>query len=56
MLDRVAIDGIAEGVAVLARRAGVLLADTMGGDGQSYSALLASGVIVLLAVTIWLVR
>lgn len=56
MVDRAAIDGIAEGVAGLARKAGVLLADTMSGDGQSYTALLATGVIVLLAMTIWLVR
>jgi NADH-quinone oxidoreductase subunit L len=56
MLDRAAIDGTAEGVAGLARRVGVLFADTMSGDGQSYTALLASGVIVLLALTIWLVR
>ncbi len=55
-VDRAAIDGFVEGLAVAVRRAGALLAGTMNGDGQSYTALLAVGVIVLLAVTVWLVR
>jgi NADH-quinone oxidoreductase subunit L len=56
MFDRMAVDGIAEGFAQLARRAGGILSSTMSGDGQAYSALLASGVVVLIALTIWLVR
>ena len=55
-IDRTAIDGAAEGVAGLSRRFGILLADTMNGKGQSYSALLATGVILLISLTIWLVR
>jgi NADH-quinone oxidoreductase subunit L len=56
VLDRGAIDGIAEAFATLARDAGGLLTRTMNGDGQNYSALVAVGAIVLLCVTIWLVR
>jgi NADH-quinone oxidoreductase subunit L len=56
VLDRRVIDGVAEGAANLARSIGAMLNRTMNGDGQAYSALLACGAIVLLAITIWLVR
>jgi NADH:ubiquinone oxidoreductase subunit 5 (subunit L)/multisubunit Na+/H+ antiporter MnhA subunit len=56
VLDRRVIDGVAEGAASLARGTGAMLNRTMNGDGQAYSALLACGAIVLMAITIWLVR
>ena len=55
-VDRVVIDGTAEGVAKLTRRVGIALADTMNGRGQFYGAVLAVGVILLMTLTIWLVR
>jgi NADH-quinone oxidoreductase subunit L len=56
VLDRRGIDGIAEGLAELARNVGGLLTRMMNGDGQTYSGLLAAGAIVLVCLTIWLVR
>jgi len=56
VVDRVAIDGVVEGLASLARDLGAGLADTMDGDGQGYARLLAGGAIVLLVVTILVVR
>ncbi|HEY5516891.1 MAG TPA: NADH-quinone oxidoreductase subunit L [Coriobacteriia bacterium] len=56
MGDRLAIDGLAEGVATMASRVGGLLAEIQSGDGQWYAALMATGVVVLAAAAVWLVR
>jgi NADH-quinone oxidoreductase subunit L len=56
MVDRAGVDGVAEGVATLARRVGALLADTMNGDGQGYAGLLVGGAIIVLVVALWVVR
>ena len=56
VVDRQGIDRVAEGFAGLARGVGEMFARTMTGDGQTYSALLAAGAIILLCITIWLVR
>ena len=56
MGDRLAIDGLAEGVATMASRVGGLLAEIQSGDGQWYAALMATGVVVLIAAAVWLVR
>jgi NADH-quinone oxidoreductase subunit L len=54
--DRMLIDGIAEGVASLASRVGGLFAEVQSGDGQWYAALMATGVVLLVAAAVWLVR
>ena len=56
MADRAVIDGAAEGVASLARRAGDAMTAVQTGDGQWYAALVAAGVIVVLAAVVWLAR
>ncbi len=56
MADRVAIDGIAEGVASVASRIGGLFTEIQSGDAQWYGALMATGVVVLVAAAVWLVR
>jgi NADH-quinone oxidoreductase subunit L len=56
MADRMALDGIAEGAASLARRVGDGLAALQTGDVQWYASLLAAGVVLLLAATVWLVK
>ena len=56
MGDRLVIDGIAEGVAALASRVGGLFAEVQSGDGQWYAALMATGVVLLVAAAVWLVR
>ena len=55
MADRVAIDGLAEGVATMTSRVGGLLAEIQSGDGQWYAALMVTGVVVLIAAAVWLV-
>jgi NADH-quinone oxidoreductase subunit L len=54
--DRLAIDGIAEGVASTASRIGGLFTEIQSGDAQWYGALMATGVVVLVAAAVWLVR
>lgn len=54
--DRLAIDGLAEGVASVATRFGALLTELQSGDGQWYAALMGTGVIALIAAAVWLVR
>ncbi len=54
--DRLAIDGIAEGVASTASRIGGLFTEIQSGDAQWYGALMATGVLVLVAAAVWLVR
>lgn len=56
MADRLAIDGLAEGLASLASRVGAAMADLQSGDTQWYGALMATGVVVLVASVVWLVR
>jgi NADH-quinone oxidoreductase subunit L len=56
LADRVAIDGIAEGVASMASRIGGLFTEVQSGDSQWYGALMATGVVVLVAAAVWLVR
>ena len=56
MGDRVLVDGAAEGSASLARRAGDALSALQTGDVQWYGALIAAGVIIMLAATVWLVK
>lgn len=56
VVDGQGIDRVAEGFAGLARWAGEIFSRTMSGDGQTYSALLSAGAIILLCITIWLVR
>ena len=56
MVDRLAIDGLAEGVASVASRVGGLFSEVQSGDGQWYAALMATGVVLLLAAAVWLVR
>jgi NADH-quinone oxidoreductase subunit L len=56
MVDRLAVDGLAEGVAVIASRIGGLFTEVQSGDGQWYAALMATGVVVLVAAAVWLVR
>jgi NADH-quinone oxidoreductase subunit L len=56
MADRLAIDGIAEGVASTASRIGGLFTEIQSGDAQWYGALMATGVVVLVAAAVWLVR
>ncbi len=56
MGDRLAIDGLAEGVAALASRVGALLTEIQSGDGQWYAGLMATGVVLLVAAAVWLVR
>jgi NADH-quinone oxidoreductase subunit L len=56
MADRALIDGIAEGAASLARRIGAGFGEVQNGDGQWYAALIGTGVVLLLAATIWVVR
>jgi NADH-quinone oxidoreductase subunit L len=56
MVDRLAIDGLAEGVASVAARVGGLFSGIQSGDGQWYAALMATGVILLVAAAVWLVR
>jgi NADH-quinone oxidoreductase subunit L len=56
MADRTVIDGIAEGVASMASRMGELFSEVQSGDVQWYGALMATGVVVLVAAAVWLVR
>jgi len=56
MGDRMAVDGIAEGTASLVRRIGGALTEIQNGDVQWYASMLAAGVVILLAATVWLVK
>ena len=56
MGDRLLIDGLAEGVASLTSRLGALMTDIQNGDGQWYSSLMVTGVVLLVAAVVWLVR
>lgn len=51
LVDRLVFDGLAEGLAWLARRVGRGLAGLQTGDGQWYAALMGAGVIALIALT-----
>jgi len=56
MADRAGVDGVAEGVGAVARKLGSALSDIQNGDGQWYAALIAAGVVVLLAAVVWVAR
>jgi NADH-quinone oxidoreductase subunit L len=56
MVDRAGVDGAAEALASLAQRAGDAMTAVQNGDGQWYAALVAAGVIVVLAAAVWLAR
>jgi len=56
MADRLAIDGVVEGIATMTSRLGGVFAEIQSGDGQWYAALMATGVVVLIAAAVWLVR
>jgi NADH-quinone oxidoreductase subunit L len=51
-VDRLVIDGLAEGVGRAASVAGRWFAEIQNGDGQWYAALLATGVVILLCAAI----
>ncbi|MFA5845072.1 MAG: NADH-quinone oxidoreductase subunit L [Coriobacteriia bacterium] len=55
-VDRRVIDGAVEGTAKGARRAGGLVSALQSGDAQWYAALMAAGVIVMLALGTWVSR
>jgi NADH-quinone oxidoreductase subunit L len=55
-LDRLVIDGLVEGLGSGARRLGAYFTRLQNGDGQWYSALIGAGVIVLIAISVWVVR
>lgn len=56
VVDRFLIDGTVEGSAVLARWAGGVVSRLQNGDAQWYGALIAAGVALMLAASIWLGR
>lgn len=51
-VDRIVIDGAAEGVAWLARKSGSGLSRVQYGDAQWYTALLGSGMVILFVLTL----
>lgn len=54
LVDRVVIDGAAEGSAGLARGVGRVLTMLQNGDGQWYAALLGAGAAMLVALMYWI--
>ena len=56
VVDRYIIDGVVEGSAVVARWAGGAVSRIQNGDAQWYGAAIVSGVVLLLAASIWLGR
>ncbi|MDP2183194.1 MAG: NADH-quinone oxidoreductase subunit L [Actinomycetota bacterium] len=55
-VDRVVVDGVAEGVGGLARSVGRVLTLLQNGDGQWYAALLGAGAAMLVALMYWVGR
>ena len=55
-VDRFLIDGVVEGTAVAAKWAGGVVSRLQNGDAQWYGVLIASGVALMLAASIWLGR
>ena len=55
-VDRFLIDGVVEGTAVVAKWAGGVVSRLQNGDAQWYGVLIASGVALMLAASIWLGR
>jgi NADH-quinone oxidoreductase subunit L len=55
-LDRIVIDGVAEGGGRMAKRIGEAFADVQNGDVQFYTALVGLGAVIAIAATIWLGR
>ena len=56
VVDRFLIDGVVEGTATLARWSGGVVSRLQSGDAQWYGALIATGVALMLAASIWLGR
>jgi NADH:ubiquinone oxidoreductase subunit 5 (subunit L)/multisubunit Na+/H+ antiporter MnhA subunit len=56
VVDRYLIDGTVEGSAMVARWAGGVVNRLQSGDAQWYGALIAAGVALMLATSIWLGR
>ncbi len=56
VVDRFLIDGFVEGTATLARWSGGVVSRLQSGDAQWYGALIATGVALMLAASIWLGR
>ena len=56
VVDRFLIDGTVEGTATLAEWAGGVVSRVQNGDAQWYGVLIASGVALMLAASIWLGR
>ena len=56
VVDRYIIDGVVEGSAIVARWTGGAVSRIQNGDAQWYGALIVSGVVLLLAASIWLGR
>jgi len=55
-LDRYVIDGVVEGSAAVTRWAGAVSSDLHSGDVQWYGTAIITGVALLLALSVWLVR
>jgi NADH-quinone oxidoreductase subunit L len=55
-VDRIVIDGIAEGSARLAKNVGERFSGLQNGDVQFYTALVGLGTVLVIAATIWLGR
>lgn len=56
LVDRIVIDGVAEGTGRLARRVGKAFSGLQNGDVQFYTALVGLGAVLAIAATIWLGR
>jgi NADH-quinone oxidoreductase subunit L len=56
MADRAGVDGAAEGVGSLARRLGNAFSELQNGEGQWYAAMVAAGVVLVLAAVVWVAR
>ncbi len=56
VVDRFLIDGVVEGMATIAQWAGGVVSRLQSGDAQWYGALIATGVALMLAASIWLGR
>jgi NADH-quinone oxidoreductase subunit L len=56
VVDRLVVDGIVEGSAVLARKAGAAASELQTGDTQWYGSAIVVGTVLLLAVSVWLGR
>jgi NADH:ubiquinone oxidoreductase subunit 5 (subunit L)/multisubunit Na+/H+ antiporter MnhA subunit len=56
VVDRFVIDGVVEGSATVAQWAGGVVSRLQNGDTQWYGALIAAGVALMLAASIWLGR